>query len=241
MTRGKRIGYALMVLSIACGAGSLALFAARPIGVLSVRLHWPESLLLPWDALLSFAFFLQHSGMVRAGFQARLSAVIPPAYHRAIYSIASGIALAGVVLLWQPSSIHLLVLGGAYRWVARVAVLLAIGVFIWGAVAVRDLDFFGLKSIRSYLQHSAPHEPVFLVRGPYRWVRHPWYFGVLVLIWSCTDVTADRLLFNVLWTAWVCVGTKLEERDLMVEFGDAYARYRQKVPMLIPWRGPIGE
>ena len=233
----KWIGYVLMVLSTVCGAGALALFAARPIGSWSAPLHWPEALLLPWDALLSLAFFLQHSGMVRAGFKVRWAAVIPLPYHRAVYSLASGTVLAGVVLLWQPSSVHLLVLRGTGRWAAGVAALLAAALFLWGAVATRDLDFFGLAPIRAELRHSPPRRPVFLVRGPYRWMRHPWYCGVLLLIWSCTDLTADRLLFNVLWTTWVCIGARLEEKDLLAEFGDAYAQYRRKVPMLIPWRG----
>ena len=71
------------------------------------------------------------------------------------------------------------------------------------------------------------------------WVRHPFYACILVFLWSCPDLTADRLVFNVLWTAWIVVGTLLEERDLLAEFGDAYAAYRRQVPMLVPWRGPV--
>ena len=70
-------------------------------------------------------------------------------------------------------------------------------------------------------------------------MRHPLYFAILVLIWSNPDVTADRLLFNILWSAWICVGARLEEADLARDFGDAYEGYRRKVPILIPWRGPV--
>jgi hypothetical protein len=71
------------------------------------QLQWPESGVLYWDGLLSLAFFLQHSGMVRQPFRARISGVIPPRYHRALYSIVSGIVLASVVMLWQRSEDHL--------------------------------------------------------------------------------------------------------------------------------------
>ena len=74
------------------------------------------------------------------------------------------------------------------------------------------------------------------VRGPYRWVRHPLYAFILLLIWACPDLAADRLLFNVLWTSWVVVGTVLEERDLAAEFGEDYLRYQRRVPMLVPWK-----
>ena len=71
--------------------------------------------------------------------------------------------------------------------------------------------------------------------GPYRYVRHPFYFCCLVLFWSCPNLTFDRLLYNVVWSIWLVVGTFLEERDLVMDFGDQYRDYQRKVPMLIPW------
>jgi protein-S-isoprenylcysteine O-methyltransferase Ste14 len=64
------------------------------------------------------------------------------------------------------------------------------------------------------------------------------YFLILVMIWCCPDLTADRLLFDALFTAWIVVGTALEERDMVGEFGDGYTTYQQQVPMLIPWKLP---
>jgi protein-S-isoprenylcysteine O-methyltransferase Ste14 len=229
----------IMALALVCGVGSLVLFVGIPVGSQGpVRMRWPEWGVLCWDALLSIVFFVQHSGMVRRQFRARIAGLIPPHYHRAVYSIASGVALAGVVLLWQPSGHHLLVLEGPFRGVAVAVALLAIALFVWGAFSLSNLDLFGLASIRAHLRGSAEPAPPFIVRGPFRWVRHPWYLGVIMLFWSCPDLTTDRLLFNVLWTSWVCIGARLEEADLRSEFGDVYNRYCEQVPMLIPWRGP---
>jgi protein-S-isoprenylcysteine O-methyltransferase Ste14 len=61
-----------------------------------------------------------------------------------------------------------------------------------------------------------------------------------MLFWSCVDLTSDRLLFNVLWADWVYLGTRLEQIDLVSDFGDVYERYRGRVPMLIPWHHPVG-
>lgn len=236
----KVLANSIMVLAVVCGVASIALFAAVPPGSLRVlRLQWPEAGVLCWDGGLSLAFFLQHSGMVRRRFRAWIAGVIPPRYHRAIYAIASGVVLTMVVVLWQPSGNHLLVLEGPGRWLTRGGSALAIALFVWGAVALEGFDGFGLAPIKAYMQGSAEQPPIFVARGPYRWVRHPWYFGVLVLIWSCPDLATDRLLFNILWTAWIAIGARLEERDLVNEFGDAYDNYRQKVPMLIPWHGPV--
>lgn len=55
------------------------------------------------------------------------------------------------------------------------------------------------------------------------------------MIWAHPDVTVDRLIFAILWTMWVVLGTILEERDLANEIGDEYLDYKSKVPMLIPY------
>ena len=72
------------------------------------------------------------------------------------------------------------------------------------------------------------------VAGPYRWVRHPLYLFMILMIWSCPDLASDRLLFNLLWTVWIVIGSYFEEIDLVVEFGDAYREYQKNVPMLVP-------
>ena len=74
----------------------------------------------------------------------------------------------------------------------------------------------------------------FVVKGPYRWVRHPLYLFMILMIWSSPNLTMDRLLFNGLWTVWIVIGSILEERDLIFEFGDVYREYQQRVPMFIP-------
>ena len=109
-------------------------------------------------------------------------------------------------------------------------------------LALGSLDPFGLKSIRHQLDNTEPSPVRFTVRGPYRWVRHPLYSFYLLMIWSYPDLTADRLVFNVLFTGWMVVGTFLEERDLVTTFGDDYREYRKKVPMLLPHRlRPVNE
>jgi len=47
------------------------------------------------------------------------------------------------------------------------------------------------------------------------------------------------LLFSVLFTAWIIVGTVLEERDLVADYGEVYQYYQRAVPMLVPYRRPI--
>jgi protein-S-isoprenylcysteine O-methyltransferase Ste14 len=39
---------------------------------------------------------------------------------------------------------------------------------------------------------------------------------------------------------WIILGSYLEEKDLVTEFGERYRHYQKTVPMLLPWRGPVG-
>ncbi|MHB8204376.1 MAG: methyltransferase family protein, partial [Desulfomonilaceae bacterium] len=102
-----------------------------------------------------------------------------------------------------------------------------------------SLDTFGTERMRRNVEGKTTKPTRLLIRGPYRWIRHPLYLFCIVMIWSCPDLTADRLLFNVLWTFWIIVGIILEERDLVSQFGSSYLDYRKNVPMLIPTRAPL--
>ena len=67
-------------------------------------------------------------------------------------------------------------------------------------------------------------------------VRHPLYFGLflgLLGFWLLAP-TGARSIFVGCNLAYLLVGTRLEERKLAERFGDAYARYRARVPQLLP-------
>lgn len=231
-----------MAVAILIGWGSLLLFGVflviGPIAI--VRFCAKERQVLLWDGMLSILFFIQHSGMIRTSFRTWLSPIIPRHYHPSIYAVTSGIALTAVVFLWQSSQTVLYQAEGLLRLLARAISVFAIVGFSWGVRALGNIDTFGLNPIRAYLRGKQLRAPNVIVRGPYLWVRHPLYFFMLVLIWSFSDVSLDRLLFNVLWTLWVVLGTYLEEKDLVAEFGEKYRHYQKTVPMLFPWRFPRG-
>ena len=234
--------YFIIIISTVLGGGSLLLFGAfliiRPFNI--IRFNASEAQVLVWDGFLSLLFFIQHSGMIRESFRNRLSSIIPPYYYSAIYSIVSGIVLIIVVLLWQISQTILFQIQGPLQLLPRAICLLGIIGFIWGVRALGTFDPFGRIPILANLHRKQLRSPNFVVRGPYFWVRHPLYFFMLVIIWSVPVVNSDRLLFNVVWTFWIVIGSYLEEKDLVAEFGEKYQFYQKTVPMLFPWKGPIG-
>lgn len=230
--------YLLILLTCLLGGGSLFLFALflfwGSLGLVQLDLGLAGALWL--DAGLSLAFFVQHSGMIRSSCRRRLGRILPEKYHGALYTIVSGVFLLAVVILWQGGDYQLLTLTGGLRRLARLVFFLALAGFFWGVVSLEFFDPFGLIPLFSNRPALAGQPQELVRRGPYRWVRHPLYFCVILLIWSCPDLTADRLLFNILWTVWINVGARLEERELIDTFGQTYLDYRRQVPRLLPFR-----
>mgnify|MGYP001825198830 CR=1 FL=1 len=228
----------LVVTTVIGGAallGFVGFLLMGPLVGISLGLD-PVSLLF-FDGALCLGFFVQHSVMIRKSFRLSLSRFCPQHFHGAVYAVASGLVLLALVILWQESGQTLLSLDGGLRLLARLASGLALLGFVWGVSSLRGFDTFGLRPIKARLRgKDVPNDGPIVIKGAYRWVRHPLYFLMLVLFWSFPDLTSDRLLFNLSWTGWVVVGTYLEERDLVAKFGDAYLDYQAKVPMLIPWK-----
>jgi protein-S-isoprenylcysteine O-methyltransferase Ste14 len=86
---------------------------------------------------------------------------------------------------------------------------------------------------------SAPTEDHRIVEtGPYGVVRHPVYAGLLLAA-GATAVEGGRLeaiAGALVLIAAISLRAKLEERFLRRDLGDeAYANYRRRVPMLIPF------
>ncbi|MCB2191804.1 MAG: isoprenylcysteine carboxylmethyltransferase family protein [Deltaproteobacteria bacterium] len=230
--------FALITLLTAAVAG-YASYAAFLVFLYSGSLDWIRLELSEVEkgmlnAILCLFFFLQHSGMIRRSFRRWLANFIPTQYQGAIYTLASGACLLIAVAFWQGSDAILFEANGLIRGVLRGFFALSMLGMVWGLLALRSVDMFGLSTILKRSDTKPVHVNHLTIRGPYRWVRHPLYLFMIILFWSAPTLTLDRLLFNTLWTLWVVAATVLEERDLAVDFGAAYRDYQVKVPMLIP-------
>lgn len=233
--------YAFAALSVALGAGSLIVFTVflyvGSFHVTELGLGVTHTLVL--DTCLCLVFFLQHSGMIRKPTRRWMSHLISQRSIGAVFSVTSGIVLLALVILWQESTLVLASADGLCRWSMRALFFVGIAGNVWGIWSLKSGDLFGTEALLRNQGATPPPTPL-VVRGPYRWVRHPLYLTTLLLIWSHPDLSADRLLFNILFTVWIIAGAVLEERDLVESFGDDYREYQRAVPMLIPHRKPNG-
>ena len=231
----------VIVLTTLIGGGTLLLF-----GIFLFRGSYrlvdfglSSSGALALDASLCLAFCIQHSVMVRKSVRRRVERIVPSGYYGALYTVASAVPLLALLGLWQNSRLVIAGWVGPGRWLAHALFLLALPGLLWSERSIAQFDPFGVRPIRARLGGRETKPSPFAVRGPYRWVRHPQYFFTLILFWAYPDLTADRLVLNGIFTVWVVFGTILEERDLIVEFGNDYVKYQRRVPMLVPWRGPL--
>ncbi len=232
----KITGYAIILIS-----GLIAQVSLLMLGLFLfygsfelIHLGTGTAASLFFDALLSAVFFAQHSGMMRNRFRRWLERSLDKEFHGAVFTIASGMVLLMVLIFWQKTPGILFPVHGTMRWLLRGLYFLTIAGFAWGASSLQPFDPMGLTPIVNRLRTKAPAPGQLSIRGPYRYVRHPLYLFTIVMIWSCPDITVDRLVFNILWTLWVIIGARFEERDLVATFGDAYRDYQQKIPMLVP-------
>ncbi len=228
--------YILLILSAVLGQGSLLIMTIFLFsGSLNiVDMGMEKTANLGFDAFLCLMFFLQHSLMIRKSFRQWLTKIVRPEYYTALFSVVSGIVLLMVIVFWQKTGL-LIEFHQLISWSLYGTFFLSVMGLALTSCALKGIDPFGYSDVWHYMRGTTP-EVSLRIQGTYRWVRHPLYFFLLVLIWSCPNLTADRLLFNILWTIWMIIGTILEERDLVAAFGDEYRAYQREVPMLIPYR-----
>ncbi len=229
------IGSSMMVAGSAMTYFPIFLFFG-PFKLLDFHMSTTGGLI--FDALLCLLFFSQHSIMLRKSVKNRLYSFIPQNSYPAFYSIVSGIAMWLMLGLWQTSSIKFYQLTGVSWGIVPVLFALSMGITMWTFIVLDFYDPFGIKIQFLGMKKQKPPQTSLAVKGPCRWVRHPLYLAALLIIWAAPELTADRLLFSLLWTGWIIIGTFLEERDLRNNFGDAYAIYQKSVPMLIPYKIP---
>jgi len=197
-----------------------------------------------WTAVWCFfhSWFVSHRwrNLVRRHF---------PRYHvfnRLLYVVFSTFSL-GLLMLWIRTlpTVTLFAWPGWWTWVRWLGVTEAIFLFWLGTRGYDNRSFLGLTQALDYLRKNPTREPPFRSTGILAIIRHPWYTGTLVLLIFCLPYTDTNLVWRSVFLVYTLIGTELEERKLLKDFGAAYAVYRSEVPRFFPdprtlWRPPSG-
>lgn len=188
-------------------------------------------------ALAVAAYYALHSLLSANGIKAKLTRLVPVRYYRLGFNLLATVLLAALFIvyfmvekkqLW--TLMKPMVFGGAILCIMGVS---------WVTRAFKKYDlgeFTGLEQLRTGQQ---PVHTKLVVRGLNGRVRHPLYFGSLLLIWGVVLLLQNdaSLAFAMISTIYLIIGSRLEEEKLVAQFGKAYQKYQREVPMLVPkWK-----
>ncbi len=187
------------------------------------------------NLVLMSIFAVQHSGMARQGFKKLFARFASPAIERSTYVLLASLSLILLFWQWQPMPALVWNISGPFFAGAAVAGgFLGWLIVLYSTFLISHFELFGLTQVVTHFAGRITAPVKFRTPGLYRLIRHPIYLGFIVAFWSTPVMTLGHLLFASVTTAYIFVGIWLEERDLVAFFGDEYAKYRQRVAMLLP-------
>lgn len=187
-------------------------------------------------ALNLTAFFLAHTLLAsnRLKDSVRRSAPRLSAWYRLSYNVLF-LVWSGV-LVWQYGSLERHLLVDWSLWVRALGVLPVLGGLWVMRAAFRNYDWSEFVGTRYLHTGGRPVHSSLQIEGWNHCVRHPLYLGTLLFIWGMVWLSPNDALitFAFVTSLYLPLGIWSEERKLVAEFGEAYRRYQQEVPMLCP-------
>ena len=188
-----------------------------------------------WTAYLSL-----HSFLISTSFTKLLTRLLKDyyAFYRLFYVVLSILLLVPLINFTGQTDNKIVIAYSLPLNVVRYVLISAsLVTFVWSLFFIYDpLSFFGLRQILNFGKKDGS-SPEIRKNGLLGIVRHPMYLAVIIYFWCQTFRVAD-ILVNAIVTIYIVIGTFLEEKKLVLEFGDSYTKYQQEVPMLIPFTKP---
>ncbi len=180
-----------------------------------------------------------HSYLISIGFTNLMNRLLKKynAFYRLFYILISLFLLIPLLNYTEQLDNKVIIFYGQYldilRYILTAASLL---MFFWAFFFDYDsLSFFGIRQILHFGKtKEIKSSNEIKKRGLLGIMRHPMYLALIIYLWCQTSKMAD-IVVNIVLTIYVIIGTILEEKKLVLEFGDAYINYQKEVPMLIPF------
>jgi methanethiol S-methyltransferase len=202
--------------------------------------HYPDMKYL-YITILWAAYCALHSYLISIGFTSFLSRQLKHyyAFFRVFYIAVSTVLLIPLLNYSTQIDTQILFVDGLTLSIVRkVLTAVSLLIFFWAFFFDYDsLSFFGIRQMLNFRKTAEAHPPELKRSGLLGIMRHPMYFALIIFLWSGTYRMVD-IVVNCILTLYVIIGTILEERKLLLEFGDVYKKYQCEVPMLIPFMKP---
>lgn len=113
------------------------------------------------------------------------------------------------------------------RWTGAVFSCLSVALLMWTLPALgRNLT----DTVVTRQEHTL------VTRGPYRWIRHPFYVSMALVTFGSALIAANWFIFltGVVVFALLAIRSRVEEEQLAARFGDPYLEYRKHTGRFLP-------
>ena len=190
-------------------------------------------------ASMWIAYCVLHSFLISTSFTNLLARSLKNyyAFYRIFYVSLSLVLLIPLIRYTDQFYSNIIITYSPILNILRIMLILgSLLIFFWAFFIDYDsLSFFGIRQILNFGKKKKTNPPEDLKRnGLLGVVRHPMYSALIVYLW-CSTFTVTGIIVNIILTIYIIIGTILEEKKLVLEFGDTYVKYQQEVPMLIPF------
>jgi len=176
-----------------------------------------------FNVALFTLFAAHHSVMARRGAKAWITRIVPADLERSLYVWISSLLFLGVCWLWWPLPGMAWRADGALQAVLTGVQLAGVAITL---VSAWMIDVFDLAGVR-LADRAGP--VVFKTTGPFGLVRHPIYLGWILIVFASPVMTASKLVFAVVSTAYLVAAIPWEEASLVATHGDRYCAYQREV------------
>ncbi|MFN0138075.1 MAG: methanethiol S-methyltransferase [Phycisphaerae bacterium] len=185
-------------------------------------------------ALLSI-FVAQHAIMARPTFKRWWTTIIPPAAERSTFVLAASACLGIVYWGWCPlPQVIWSIENQAIAIALNCVCLLGWAIVLYSSFLINHFDLFGLRQVWLHWRSRNAAPVGFRLVSLYKLVRHPLMLGFLIAFWAAPTMSLGRLAFALLTTAYIVLGTRMEEHDLVAQHGERYRDYQRTVPAFFP-------
>lgn len=192
-------------------------------------------------ALIWAVYCVLHSYLISIQFTQRMKLVLKDyyAFYRLFYVFVSTLLLIPVFIYTHPLASEVIITYHPPWSVIRFALMMSsLLVFVRAFLIDYDLlFFFGFRQILMFGKKSVEPHGTIKRKGLLGVVRHPMYLALIIYLW-CQTFRLSDIVVNAVLTVYVVIGTILEEKKLVLEFGNDYLQYQHEVPMLIPFVRP---
>lgn len=184
---------------------------------------------------LFLGYFVLHSFTASLWLKQHVARSLPalvPWYRLLFNLLATLLALPLAWIAWRYPGEPLWQWQGIMFYLMNGIALLALLALLYSPRLYDMREFLGLRQLQTKTREVNDLEH-FHISPFHRFVRHPWYFLILVILWT-RDMSSNQLLIYTLVTLYLFIGSRLEERKLVVYHGEVYKAYRRRVAGLIP-------